>query len=286
MLFWYRYVKITSTIEEWVIFMASFCPKCGYKLSMIDIKPECPVCGINLVYYGMEESLKEEADRAEFEHAASQPAMDRLKAATIGHPVAIVRLVFSLLPLVATLAPMGKVVVNLPYFQETTTINIIAIVNKVFMALDFDYLLSIVNSEMVGKAYIFYFVALLGFVLMALTTIVNIVNLFFSCGKKGIKRNITTAAVGIVFTVIASVGLAMWLSGVTAAVPDVFNGTFNALGPVCVVLAFVLQIVINVIYKKMNIQVKYKDMSKFLLSYDERKALEEKEEAEKAEAEA
>ena len=50
--------------------MASFCPKCGYKLSMIDIKPECPVCGVNQVYYGMEESLKKEADRAEFEHAA------------------------------------------------------------------------------------------------------------------------------------------------------------------------------------------------------------------------
>lgn len=264
-------------------FMASFCPKCGYKLSMIDIKPECPVCGINLVYYGMEESLKEEADRVEFEHAASQPTMDRLKAATIGHPVAIIRLVFSLLPLVATLAPMGKAVVTLPYFQETTTINIIAIINKVFMALDFDYLLSIINSEMVGTAYIFYLVALLGFVLVVLTTIVNIVNLFFSCGKKGIKRNITTAAVGIVFTVIGAVGLAMWLSMVSAAVPNIFNGTFNVLGPVCIALGFVLQIVINVVYKKMGIKVKYKDMSKYLLSYDERKALEE---AEKAEAEA
>lgn len=265
-------------------FMASFCPKCGYKLSMIDIKPECPVCGVNQVYYGMEESLKQEADRAEFEHAANQPLMDRLKAATIGHPVAIVRLVFSLLPLVATLVPMGKVVVTLPYFTETTTINIVSIITKVFMALDIDYMLAIVGSEMVGTAYIFYLVALLGFVLLALTTVINIVNLFFSCGKKGIKRNITTASVGIVFTVIATVGLAIWLSMVTAAVPDVFNGTFIVWGPICVVLGFVLQIVINIVYKKMGIQVKYKDMSKYLLSYDERKKLEEQEEAEKAEA--
>lgn len=265
-------------------FMASFCPKCGYKLSMIDIKPECPVCGVNQVYYGMEESLKLEADRAEFEHAASQPLMDRLKAATIGHPVAIVRLVFSILPLVATLAPMGKVVVTLPYFAETTTINIISIVTKVFMALDLDHMFAMVGSEMVGTAYIGYLVALVGLVFMALAAIVNIVNLFFSTSKNGIKRNIITAVVGIVFTVIATVGLGIWLSGVSAAVPEVFSGSLNVLGPICIILGFVLQIVINMVYKKMGIKVKYKDMSKYLLSYDERKKLEEQEESEKAEA--
>ena len=265
--------------------MASFCPKCGYKLSMIDIKPECPVCGVNLVYYGMEESLKQEADRAEFEHAAGQPGMDRLKAATIGHPLAIVRLVFSLLPLVATLAPMGKVIVNLPYFAETTTINIISIVTKVFMALDFDHMLAMVGSANVGTGYIGYLIGLVGLVGVVLATIVNIVNLFFSCGKNGIKRNIVTAIVGIVFTIIGTVGLSMWLTNVSAAVPEVFTGTLNVLGPICIILAFVLQIAVNVVYKKMNIQVKYKDVSKFLLSYDERQKLEaEEKEAEKTEA--
>lgn len=263
--------------------MASFCPKCGYKLSMIDIKPECPVCGVNQVYYGMEESLKLEADRAEFEHAAGQPGMDRLKAATIGHPLAIVRLVFSILPLVATLAPMGKVIVNLPYFAETTTINIISIVTKVFMALDLDHMLAMVSADKVGTGYIGYIVALLGLVFIVLATIVNIVNLFFSCGKNGIKRNIVTAIVGIVFTIMGTVGLSIWLTNVSAAVPEYFSGSLNVLGPVCIIVAFLLQIAVNVVYKKMNIQVKYKDVSKFLLSYDERKKLEE-EEAEKAEA--
>ena len=264
--------------------MASFCPKCGYKLSMIDIKPECPVCGVNQVYYGMEESLKQEADRAEFEHAAGQPGMDRLKAATIGHPLAIVRLVFSILPLVATLAPMGQVAIKLPFFEnfEATTINIISIVTKVFMALDIDHMLAMVGSDKVGTGYIGYLIALLGLVFVVLVTIVNIVNLFFSCGKNGIKRNIVTACVGIVFTIIGSVGLAIWLSNVSAAVPEYFSGSFNVLGPICIVLAFVLQIAVNVIYKKKNVQVKYKDVSKYLLSYDERKKLED--EAEKAEA--
>jgi len=262
-------------------FMASFCPKCGYKLSMIDIKPECPVCGVNQVYYGMEESLKQEADRAEFEHAASQPAMDRFKASTIGHPLAIVRLVCCILPLVATLAPMGKVIVNLPFYSETTTVNIVSIITKVFMALDIDYLFAILDSSLVGSSYIAYIAAILFFVAIVIVTIVNIVNTMFATQSKGLKRFNRTAVAGIIVTIIATVCLGVWLSGVTAAVPEYFTGSLNVLGPVCIVLTFVLQIVVNVIYKKKDIQVKYKDMSLYLLPYEERKAIQEAEKAEK-----
>jgi ABC-type sugar transport system permease subunit len=156
--------------------------------------------------------------------------MDRFKFSTIGHPLSIIRMILSILPLVATLAPMGKVAVSLPFFQETTTINIVSIVTKVFMALDIDHMLAMVGSEMVGKAYIFYLVALVGLVGVVITTIVNIVNMMFATAKKGIKRYISTAVAGIIFTVIGTVGLAMWLSGVTAAVPEVFNGTFMIWG--------------------------------------------------------
>ena len=104
----------------------------------------------------------------------------------------------------------------------------------------------------------------------------------FATAKKGIKRYISTAVAGIIFTVIGTVGLAMWLSGVTAAVPEVFNGTFMVWGTLCIILAFILEIVISIVYLKKDIKVKYKDVSKFLLSYDERQKLEE--EAAKAEA--
>jgi len=57
------------------------CPKCGRKLTLFDWKPNCPNCGVNLVYYGMEERLLDEADKAEAEHARLQKRIDRLKAA-------------------------------------------------------------------------------------------------------------------------------------------------------------------------------------------------------------
>ncbi len=263
--------------------MATFCPKCSYKLSMVDTKPECPVCGVNLVYYGMEETLKMEADRAEFEHACLQPRFDRLKAATIGSPLAIARLVISLLPLVATLLPMGKVAVNLPYYAETITVNLVSIITKVFMNLDFDQLLGVIGSNVAGTAYIFYLVAILGLAVALVVAIVNIVNLMFSCGKKGIKRNITTAVVGIVFTVIAQAGMIAWVTMMNAAVPEIFSASINPLGAIGIIIAFVAEIVINVVYKKKDIKVKYKDLTEFLLPYDEReKYREEKKAAEKA----
>ena len=45
--------------------MAEYCPKCNYKLKITDWRPECPKCGVNVMYYGIEDRLREEADKAE-----------------------------------------------------------------------------------------------------------------------------------------------------------------------------------------------------------------------------
>ncbi len=260
--------------------MASYCPKCGYKLSMIDTKPECPVCDINLVYYGIEETLKKEADIAEFEHACLQPRFDRLKAATIGSPLAIVRLMLSILPLVAALVPMGVITINLPYFTDNVTVNLISVITKVFMNLDVDYLFAMLGSETVGGVYIVYVAALLCFVIALLACVVNVVNLAFSCGKKGIQRNVITAAIGIVFTVISAVLFSVWCSGLSAAYPEVFSGAAVPWGALLMCVAFIAQIVINIVYKKKGIKVKYKDLSEFLIDYDLRKKPADEKEAE------
>lgn len=266
--------------------MASYCQKCGYKLSMIDIKPECPVCGINLVYYGMEESLKKEADKAEFEHAVLQPRFDRLKAATIGSPTAIIRLIFGFLPLLATLIPMAKVSVTLPFFAEDITVNIVSVVTKVFMNLDFDHMLAMTGSSMVGTGYICYLIALVSLVMIVLMTLLNLVNLIISCGKRGIRRNITVASIGIAFTVIGAVSLFVWCNTLSTAVPEIFSGSVVIWGILAVAAGFAAQIIINVIYKKKGIKVKYKDLSEFLIPYDERQKLREEKEKAKAEAKA
>ena len=37
--------------------MAATCPKCGGKLRLIDWRPNCPHCGVNMIYYGLEDRL-------------------------------------------------------------------------------------------------------------------------------------------------------------------------------------------------------------------------------------
>ena len=128
--------------------MAEFCPKCNYKLKLTDWRPECPKCGVNVMYYGIEDRLREEADRAEYQHAKSQPKFDRLKFSLIGHPLAIVRLVLGLLPIVATLLPMGTVNYVLPYLEKHASVNLISIVTFIIdNGFDVDLLLKLLGSE-------------------------------------------------------------------------------------------------------------------------------------------
>ena len=42
--------------------MVSQCPKCGRKLTLRDLKPQCPGCKTNLLYYKIEERLEVDPD--------------------------------------------------------------------------------------------------------------------------------------------------------------------------------------------------------------------------------
>ncbi len=84
------------------------CPKCGKKLRLYDWRPECPHCGVNMVYYNSNDRMLEETEQAEIEHAHSQPRIDRAKAAFFGSAPAIARIVLSVLPIGALFLPLGR----------------------------------------------------------------------------------------------------------------------------------------------------------------------------------
>ena len=251
--------------------MAEFCPKCNYKLKITDWRPECPKCGVNVMYYCIEDRLREEADKAEYAHAMSQPKYDRLKFSLIGHPLAIVRLVLGLLPIVATLLPMGTVNYVLPYLEKNVTVNLISIVTFIMdNGFDVDLLMKLIGSDLLGTAMIYWAVALVCLVLMVVLTLVGFFLLTLSAAKRGIVRNITIPSIGIVLATVAFVFYNLMVSELTAALPGIFTGTVNPAAYIVAVLLFVVMIAVNVIYKKKNIQVKYKDVSEFLLPYNER----------------
>ncbi len=84
------------------------CPNCGRKLHLYNWKPNCPDCGVNMVYFKSNERLLAETEAAEIAHAKSQPSIDRAKSSFLGSPVAISRSVVSALPLAALFLPLFK----------------------------------------------------------------------------------------------------------------------------------------------------------------------------------
>ncbi len=253
--------------------MAEYCPKCNYKLKITDIKPECPKCGVNVMYYGIEDRLREEADKAEYNHALSQPKFDRLKFSLIGHPLSIVRLAIGLLPILALLLPMGKISYVLPYLDGAPkTVNLIEIVMFfVNNGLDFGLLTDhLLGSELIGTGMIMWAVSIVSLVLMVLVTLIGFFLLTLSAAKFGIIRNIIFPSVGIVLATVSFVAYNLMISNLNEALPGIFTGTVNPLAYIAVVLVFIAMIAVNVVYKMKKIEVKYKDVSEFLLPYNER----------------
>ena len=135
------------------------CPKCGAHLKVSDWRPTCPHCGINLIYYGMEERLLEDADKAESEHAVFQKKLDRLKASFIGSPLTIVRIILSILPIGALMLPLANVSFWGPFFDKNVSVNAITIYNTV-SARDFDALFKFIGSSFFGNTFLLYFISL------------------------------------------------------------------------------------------------------------------------------
>ena len=257
--------------------MAAYCPKCHYKLKLTDWRPECPACGVNILYYGIEDELRREADDAEYHYAMRQPKFDRLKFSLIGHPLSIVRLVIGLLPIVAMLLPMGKISYVLPFGETARTVNLISVV-KFFTGADLDVglLTKLFGGELTGKGLLFWAIAVVCMLLTALAALVGWILLFLSASPRGFQRNVAFPIIGIVFATAAFVSGILMMNALNASLPGIFSGSVNPLAYIGVTLCFAAIIVVNVIYKKKNIQVKYKDVSEFLIPYNERPSTKEK----------
>lgn len=267
--------------------MAAYCPKCNYKLRLRDWRAECPQCGVNILYYGIEDTLRKEADEAEYHHAMRQPKFDRLKFSLIGHPLAIVRLALGLLPIVCLLLPMGTVRYVLPFGVHTANVNLISVISFFTSnSLDFGLITKLFGSELIGKSMIFWAVAVVSLVLMMLVTLVGFFLLCLSCSPRGMRRNIGFPIAGMVLATISFVSYILMTQSLSAALPDIFSGSVSPFAYIGAMLCFAAMIAVNVIYKRKNIQVKYKDVSEFLLPYDERPSTLEKKNAKAADAEA
>lgn len=151
----------------------SCCPKCKTKLKPTYMKQNCPNCGVNLLYYKMDERLEEDAAKAASETAAVRHFLLILKNSTIASPWLIVRLVLFFTPLASMCLPM--------YWAGHKNVSLIT------------FIMSIVNHGFdIGAmaADLSYLFAVLAVILIIVLSLAEIINSLFSCTKRGFRRNI------------------------------------------------------------------------------------------------
>lgn len=233
------------------------CPKCGRKLTLFDWRPNCPDCGVNLVYYGMEERLLSEADAAEAEHARLQKRIDRLKASFVGSKLTILRIILSVLPIATLLLPLCTVSYSGPFIEATTTsVNAIEIYNLI-SSLDFDALFTMIGSGILGSSFIGYAGALVGILLSLVFVIVSLVMLTLACSPKGNPRNIILNSIAIIAAVASVVFFTKFSSGISAVFPEFISGSVG-FGIYVYIGALVLLLGINIVIAVKGVDVKYK----------------------------
>lgn len=235
------------------------CPKCGYKLKITDWKPNCPECNVNLVYYGMEERLLADADKAESEHAVFQKKMDRLKASFTGSKLTVARIVLSVLPILALFLPLAKVTLQGPFIEgkEAVTVNAIKLY-EVISGLDFGGMFSLTGSEVMGQPILFYVIAIVCVALAVVLILVNLILLMLSCSPHGKGRNITLNSIQLIMSIAATVLFTQSSAGLAKLFPGTFSGGVSFGAYVFIACVFAL-LAMNIVIAKVGVPVTYKE---------------------------
>jgi len=232
------------------------CLKCGYHLKLTDWRPNCPNCGVNLVYYGMEERLLADADRAETEHAHFQKKIDRVKASFAGSKLAITRIVLTVIPIACLFLPWAKVKIMAPYINITTDINAYKLFSKV-SGFDFGGLFTIMGSKIVGHDFTLFFIAMACMLITSVFALFALILLFLSCSPKGIARNLTLSTTGLILTGVAAYLFTNYSASFAKIFPGAYTGSLS-FGVFILMVALAAEIGINIVIAKVGIEVKYK----------------------------
>lgn len=218
------------------------CPKCGKKLRLYHWRPECPACGVNMIYFASNERLLAESEKTEIEHAKFQPKVDRAKAAFFGSPWAIARIVLTVLPWACLMLPLGRLV-NQEYVLSFNAIN-------VYQYLSGQGFGAVFSAALKGELLPLSVALLLVSAAMVLVCLICSV---MSLGKHGKARNLILNLIQTGSAVGAAVCFS--LADIRAALPDYSSGDLRWGGFVYIGLLAAL-LVYNLYLAKRGLPVK------------------------------
>lgn len=220
------------------------CLNCGRKLHLYNWKPNCPGCGVNLVYFRSNEILLDDSEKAEIEHAHFQPKVDRAKAAYFSSKLTVMRIVFTVLPVVSLLIPFIKA----SGASGSKSIGLIQLVQYIMKA-DFG---AIINKVTSGDPAAISLALLLVAVVFFL---VNLINIVTSLGKHGKGR--TIALYGIMTGCGIASAIVLAAGGSIASLSEEFTSAKLFIGAFVYIALLIWIFALNFRICKKGIDVKY-----------------------------
>lgn len=170
------------------------CPKCNKELSPFYMKQKCPHCGINLLYYKMDERLESDAKKAEKEVTAVRNFFGIVKESTISDIWHIIRLVVFFLPLATMCLPM--------YWANYKNLSLISLI------------MAVVNHGFNPGAWsVDYLLGAVSIVMVIVLSLVVIIGSLFSSAKNGTRRDVFLSTINS--TVLCVLALVVCLNGAT-----------------------------------------------------------------------
>ncbi len=233
------------------------CPKCHKKIKFYDWSQTCKNCGVNLVYYNLEETLIADAKETEMSFARARVFAAKIKGALIGGPLQIVRLVMMLVSLGVMMIPFVTVKAETAFFNESISINLLNVYNA-FSGGKLDALNAMSSSAVVGKLANATYVAMLLVLIAAIIGIAQlltvILSMFSPRALSGVSGFFSVAGIGVCVAYAVMSG-----NLVDAAEALGFANVSNGFGAYVTMVAFAAMAAINIVFAVKGFTFKYKD---------------------------
>ena len=234
------------------------CPKCGGEIPFYDIKPNCKHCGVNILYYTQDYQLERDAKRAELEGAVARMVIARLKAITVGSPLAIIRMIIMVLAVCALLVPFSSVNFRLSCYEETLSVGILGLIQSFSSGL-LELLPEYLKSTLLSEGTLGALIMLIFFVLIVILDLVIFV--FFVLGifkpDRSAKKMKNISVVVCVISVIAQISAFICKAFIVHESP---NNTFIiGFGATANLLMHLLFIFVNIKMLKKGVEPAYRE---------------------------
>ena len=236
----------------------SNCPHCNKRLRILDWRPNCPSCGVNLMFYGFEERFYEDAKRSELSMAGMRVGSKRMKASLAGSLWAKIRLCICFIPLASLLLPWGSLNAQLPFAAQKWQAGILGLMNVFMGNMDvIPYLQSMWGGEF-SSVFRMGILLLGACVLAAVLGLLVLLLSLFSFLK--LKRMSTAVVVTSLLGILVSAGgfaLGILLQRASGALANpLFTGTLGY-GALLSFAAFGCTAAANLILRKKGVNVEF-----------------------------